>query len=81
MVIENFCNCYANFICFVREVEVQIRWGIEDNSEVPYFFFYKTESFSFQNNPKNLGLYNKMDLDLWDCLGTGIIAKLLWYFL
>ena len=28
---------------------------------IPYFFGYKTEIFSFQNNPK--------DLDLWDCLG------------
>ena len=34
-----------------------------------YFFEYKTEFFSFQNNPKNLDLSYKMDLDLWDCLG------------
>ena len=34
------------------------------------FFGYKTEFFfSFQNNPKNLDLSYKMDLDLWDCLG------------
>ena len=26
-------------------------------------------SFSFQNNPKDLDLSCKMDLDLWDCLG------------
>ena len=26
-------------------------------------------SFFFQNNPKNLDLSYKMDLDLWDCLG------------
>ena len=25
--------------------------------------------FSFQNNPKNLDLAYKTDLDLWDCLG------------
>ena len=25
--------------------------------------------FSFQNNPKNLDPFYKMDLDLWDCLG------------
>ena len=25
--------------------------------------------FSFQNNPKDLDLSYKMDLDLWDCLG------------
>ena len=37
------------------------------------------QSFSFQNNPKDLDLSYKMDLDLWDCLGRvkiGIIAKL-----
>ena len=27
------------------------------------------QSFSFQNNPKNLDPSYKMDLDLWDCLG------------
>ena len=26
-------------------------------------------SFSFQNNPKNLDLSYRMDLELWDCLG------------
>ena len=26
-------------------------------------------SFSFQNNPKNLDLSYKTDLELWDCLG------------
>ena len=35
---------------------------------LPYFFGYKTEFFSFQNNPKDLDLSCKMDLDLWDCL-------------
>ena len=35
---------------------------------------YRTSSvirqiFSFHNSPKNLDLSNKMDLDLWDCLG------------
>ena len=37
--------------------------------EVPYFFGYKTEFFSFQNNPKDLDPSYKMDLDLLDCLG------------
>ena len=37
--------------------------------KVPYFFGYKTEFFSFQNNPKNLDLSYKTDLDLWNCLG------------
>ena len=36
---------------------------------VPYFFSYKTEFFPFQNNPKNLDLSYKTDLDLCDCLG------------
>ena len=27
------------------------------------------QSFSFQNNPKDLDPSYKMDLDLWDCLG------------
>ena len=27
------------------------------------------QSFSFQNNPKDLDPSSKMDLDLWDCLG------------
>ena len=37
--------------------------------KVPYFFGYKTEIFSFQNNPKDLDLSCKTDLDLWDYLG------------
>ena len=37
--------------------------------ELPYFFGYKTEFFSFQNNPKDLDSSCKTDLDLWDCLG------------
>ena len=35
---------------------------------ISYFFGYKTEFFSFQNNPKNLDLSYKTDLDLCDCL-------------
>ena len=33
------------------------------------FLGYKTEFFSFQNNPKDLDPSWKMDLDLWDGLG------------
>ena len=40
-----------------------------ENLWIPYFFGYKTEILSFQNNPKDLDLSCKMDLDLWDCLG------------
>ena len=39
------------------------------NTYVPYFLGYKTEFFSFQNNPKDLDPSYKTDLDLWDCLG------------
>ena len=35
-----------------------------------YFFSYKTTFFSTQNNPKDLDPSCKMDLDLWDCLGS-----------
>ena len=34
-----------------------------------YFFGYKTDFFSFQNNPKDLDPSYKTHLDLWDCLG------------
>ena len=37
--------------------------------KLPYFFDYKTLFFSFQNNPGDLDLSCKTDLDLWDCLG------------
>ena len=37
--------------------------------DLPYFFGYKREFLSFQNNPKNLDLSYKTDLDLWACLG------------
>ena len=36
---------------------------------LPYFFSYKVELFSFQNNPENLDPSYKMDLDLWHCFG------------
>ena len=46
-------------LSFIRSMKVQL----------PYFFGYKTEFFSFQNNPKDLDPSCKMDLDLWDGLG------------
>ena len=49
-------------ICAINE-------GLMQNFDIPYFFGYKTEFFSFQNNPKNLDPSYKMDLDLLDCLG------------
>ena len=41
-------------------------WGL---NQLPYYFIYKREIFSFQNNPKNLDPSYKMDLDFWVCLG------------
>ena len=37
--------------------------------KILYFFGYETEFFFFQNNPKNLDLSYKMDIDLWGSLG------------
>ena len=42
--------------------------------QLPYFFGYKTEFFSFQNSTKDLNPSYKMDLDLWYCLGMGKIG-------
>ena len=43
--------------------------GFQSTDNEPHFFDYKTEFFSFQNNPKNLDLSYKTVLDLWECLG------------
>ena len=51
----------------VRQGKQAIR--VQATEVLPYFFGYKTEFFSFQNNPKDLDPSCKMDLDLWDCLG------------
>ena len=40
-----------------------------ESMPLPYFFGYKTEFFSFQNNPKALDPSCKTDLELWDGLG------------
>ena len=37
--------------------------------KILYFFGYKAEILSSQNNPKNLDQSYKTDLDIWDCLG------------
>ena len=50
-------------------INVSITLHTEIVSTVPYFFDYKTELFSFQNNPKDLDSSYKMDLDLKDCFG------------
>ena len=45
--------------------------------QVPYFFSYKMELFSFQNDLEDVGLSYKTDLDLWNFLGRVklIVAK------
>ena len=37
----------------------------------PYFFVYQTGFFPFENNPKNLDLSYKTDLDFWDFFQSG----------
>ena len=37
--------------------------------QLTIFLWLSDGAFSFQNNPKDLDLSYKMDLDLWDCLG------------
>ena len=43
-----------------------------DGFAQPFLYYISLtirQSFSFQNNPKNLDPSHKMDLDLWDCSG------------
>ena len=47
-------------------VETDLSNDREMNRHLLCFFGYKTESFSFQNNPKDLDPSG--NLDLWDCL-------------
>ena len=52
--------------------------GESQAKHLSYFFGYKTEFFSVQNNPNDLDPSSKTHLDLWGCLGrakTCIIAK------
>ena len=44
------------------------------NSYATIFLRLYDRVFSFQNNPKNLDLSCKTDLDLWDCLERGKLA-------
>ena len=57
-IMRMVCSCiylhnYAIAHCIDYHISSVIRWS---------FFF-------FQNNPKDLGLSCKTDLDLWNCLG------------
>ena len=55
--------CYTCYVLLIIDCHNDI-----DVKKVQNFFGYKTEFFSFQNNPKNLDLSYKIYLDLWDCL-------------
>ena len=39
--------------------------------EFPYFLSYRMDGFSFQNNPRNVDLSHKTDLDFWDLFRKG----------
>ena len=60
---------FPSIYAFSKGMEILIIFWFSTNIQLPYFFGYKTEYFSFQNNPKDLDPSCKMDLDLWDCLG------------
>ena len=55
------CSCYLVYCAWLLWATVSLC--------LPYFFGYKTEFFSFQNNPKNLDPSYKTDLHFWECLG------------
>ena len=49
--------------CLCRTLLKQVQQKLKLLCMLPYFFGYKTEFISFQNNPKNLDPSYKMDLD------------------
>ena len=68
---------HVNWIFLDQSLMRSNKCDVQD-LEIPYFFGYKMEFFSFQNNPKDLDPSCnpkdldpscKTDLDLWDCLG------------
>ena len=58
------CTFYHECILYVSQHLTGLILMFEIFSVLPYFFAYQIESFSFQNNPKNLDPSYKMDLDL-----------------
>ena len=75
-----FSNVIISYVISLRlrdsdtdsEIISLIRYGVlyqVARKSVPYFFGYKTELFSVQNNPKDLDPSCKTDQDLWGCLG------------
>ena len=66
-VISNCIYLKVNFLAPEIYLEISVVW--DELRLLPYFFGYKTEFVSFQNNPKYLDPSYKTDLDLLDCLG------------
>ena len=64
-----FLQKHCNFAKNVRSFALLKLLTFFFSENIPYFFGYKAEIFSFQNNPKDLDPSWKMDLDLCDCLG------------
>ena len=67
------------WICPTEAEDKEKTGGYEQNLEViewelPYFFDCKTV-FSFQNNPQNLDLSYKTDLDISDCKNLDLSYK------
>ena len=58
----------------VKHIIKSMKRKYRSNPYIPYFFGYKTEFFSFQNNPKDLDPSYETDLNLWDCFGMGKIG-------
>ena len=54
------CSCLHDIFVSSKQILFAIN--------IPYFFHYKTDFFSLQNNPKK-DLSYKTDLDLWTGLG------------
>ena len=51
-------------------IPVVLLANIQIWEHVPHFYGYKAEVFPTKTIPKNLDLYNKTDLDFWDCFGS-----------
>ena len=63
-------NLHVDFISSVfLEFFQFIDYSLDLYHEFTIFLWLSNRVFSFQNNPKNLDLSYKTDLDLWDCLG------------
>ena len=74
--MQHLSNNISTSMSINKDITMFPSW-VPTGHAVPYFFDYKMEFFSFQNNPKDLDPSCKTDLDLWDCLGKvkiGIIA-------